>query len=34
MAFALSTYIKDKKALKTLKLQIFLTFFKVFLKFI
>ena len=30
MAFALSTYIKDKKTLKTLKLQIFLTFFKVF----
>ena len=30
MAFALSTNIKDKKALKTLKLQIFLTFFKVF----
>ena len=30
MAFALSKYIKDKKALKTLKLQIFLTFFKVF----
>ena len=30
MAFALSTYIKDKKGLKTLKLQIFLTFFKVF----
>ena len=30
MAFALSTYIKDKKVLKTLKLQIFLTFFKVF----
>ncbi len=30
MAFALSTYIKDKKEHKTLKLQIFLTFFKVF----
>ena len=30
MAFALSTYIKDIKELKTLKLQIFLAFFKVF----